>query len=75
MFLNFFFFFLRRAKLFRHDKDSKEWKERGTGEAKLLFNEQNKTVRVLMRRDKTLKLCANHYGKIAIWVGLLFQVS
>ncbi|CAH1402486.1 unnamed protein product [Nezara viridula] len=50
-----------RAKLFRHDKDSKEWKERGTGEAKLLFNEQNKTVRVLMRRDKTLKLCANHY--------------
>lgn len=50
-----------RAKLYRHDKIDKEWKERGTGEAKLLYHENNNTVRILMRRDKTLKLCANHY--------------
>lgn len=50
-----------RAKLFRHDRIDKEWKERGTGEVKLLYHEEHKTVRILMRRDKTLKLCANHY--------------
>ncbi|BES97689.1 RanBP1 domain [Nesidiocoris tenuis] len=50
-----------RAKLFRHDKAEKIWKERGTGDVKLLHNETLKTVRVVMRRDKTYKLCANHY--------------
>jgi Ran-binding protein 1 len=50
-----------RAKLFRHDKDAGEWKERGTGDVKLLQRKDNKKVRVLMRRDKTLKVCANHY--------------
>ena len=51
----------RRAKLFRFDKDLNEWKERGTGDVKLLQHRENKKVRVLMRRDKTLKICANHY--------------
>ncbi|XP_014240603.1 ran-specific GTPase-activating protein-like isoform X2 [Cimex lectularius] len=50
-----------RAKLFRHDSQNNEWKERGTGEVKLLYNEELNTVRVLMRREKTYKLCANHY--------------
>ena len=52
-----------RAKLFRFDQDAepREWKERGTGEVKLLQHRTNQRVRVLMRRDKTLKLCANHY--------------
>ncbi|KAG5368177.1 Ran-specific GTPase-activating protein 1 [Yarrowia sp. C11] len=49
-----------RAKLFRYDKEEKEWKERGTGDAKFLQHKESKKVRLLMRRDKTLKICANH---------------
>lgn len=51
-----------RAKLFRFDRESKEWKERGTGDIKLLKHKENHKTRLLMRRDKTLKVCANHYG-------------
>lgn len=52
-----------RAKLFRYDAESepREWKERGTGDVKILRHKQLGTCRVLMRRDKTLKICANHY--------------
>jgi Ran-binding protein 1 len=50
----------RRAKLFRFDKDSNGWKERGTGEIKFLQNKVTSKIRVLMRRDGTLKICANH---------------
>lgn len=53
--------FKMRAKLFKFDAASKEWKERGTGEAKLLKHKQSGKIRLLMRRDKTLKVCANHY--------------
>ncbi|CAO3618135.1 unnamed protein product [Cunninghamella echinulata] len=53
--------FKMRAKLFRYDKQLKEWKERGTGDVKFLQHKQNKKVRLVMRRDKTLKVCANHY--------------
>lgn len=49
-----------RAKLFRFDADAKEWKERGTGDVKFLKNKSSGKVRLLMRRDKTLKVCANH---------------
>ncbi|SMN21429.1 similar to Saccharomyces cerevisiae YDR002W YRB1 Ran GTPase binding protein [Maudiozyma saulgeensis] len=49
-----------RAKLFRFDADAKEWKERGTGDCKFLKNKVTGKVRLLMRRDKTLKVCANH---------------
>lgn len=51
----------RRAKLFRFDKGAEEWKERGTGDLKLLRSQETGKIRVLMRRDKTLKICANHY--------------
>lgn len=50
----------RRAKLFRFEKGSSEWKERGTGDCKLLQDKKTRIVRVVMRRDKTLKVCANH---------------
>lgn len=52
-----------RAKLFRFDnsQDPPEWKERGTGDCKLLKHKETGWIRVLMRRDKTLKVCANHY--------------
>jgi len=52
--------FKMRAKLFRFDTANSEWKERGTGEVKLLAHKQSKKVRLVMRRDKTLKVCANH---------------
>ncbi|XP_049767518.1 ran-specific GTPase-activating protein-like [Schistocerca cancellata] len=59
-----------RAKLFRYDKSESppEWKERGTGEVKLLRHITKNTVRVVMRRDKTLKLCANHF--VTPWMDL-----
>lgn len=51
-----------RAKLFKFVKDSNEWKERGTGDVRLLKHKENGKTRLVMRRDKTLKVCANHYG-------------
>lgn len=54
----------RRAKLFRFFKESNEWKERGTGDVRLLQHKETKRIRLLMRRDKTLKVCANHNGKV-----------
>lgn len=49
-----------RAKLFKFHSDTKEWKERGTGDVKFLKHKDTNKVRILMRRDKTLKVCANH---------------
>ncbi|XP_065197476.1 ran-specific GTPase-activating protein-like isoform X2 [Sycon ciliatum] len=51
-----------RARLFRYavECDPPEWKERGTGDVRLLKKE-GRLVRLVMRRDKTLKICANHY--------------
>ena len=54
--------FKMRAKLFRYHPESKEWKERGTGDVRLLKHVETGKVRLVMRRDKTLKVCANHYS-------------
>jgi len=56
--------FKMRAKLFKFDRESREWKERGTGDVRLLKHRENGKTRLVMRRDKTLKVCANHYGEI-----------
>lgn len=53
----------RRAKLFKFDRETREWKERGTGDVRLLKHKENGKTRLVMRRDKTLKVCANHYSK------------
>jgi Ran-binding protein 1 len=53
--------FKMRAKLFKFVKESSEWKERGTGDVRLLKHTENGKTRLVMRRDKTLKVCANHY--------------
>jgi len=46
-----------RARLFRF-RDN-EWKERGTGDVKLLRHKTQKKIRLLLRQDKTLKVVAN----------------
>ena len=53
-----------RAKLFKFVRESSEWKERGTGDVRLLKHKENGKTRLVMRRDKTLKVCANHYGTL-----------
>ena len=55
-----------RAKLFKFVKDANEWKERGTGDVRLLKHKENGKTRLVMRRDKTLKVCANHYGMVKV---------
>ena len=53
--------YTQRAKLFRYDKDTSQWKERGVGNLKLVKHKITGQVRVLMRRDQILKVCANHF--------------
>jgi Ran-binding protein 1 len=50
-----------RSRLFRYDKERSEWKERGTGDVRLLKHKESNKIRILMRREKTLKICLNHY--------------
>jgi len=52
-----------RSKLYRWDPaaDPPEWKERGTGDVRILKHSEKGHFRILMRRDKTLKVCANHF--------------
>jgi Ran-binding protein 1 len=40
-----------------------EWKERGVGPLKLLKHKESGKIRMLMRRDKTLKVCVNFFVK------------
>ncbi|XP_074551049.1 E3 SUMO-protein ligase RanBP2 isoform X1 [Halichoeres trimaculatus] len=53
--------FSHRAKLYRYDKSLAQWKERGIGDLKILQNYDSKRVRLIMRRDQVLKICANHW--------------
>lgn len=49
-----------KSKLYRYDKDGNQWKERGTGTVKLLKHKETGKIRLVMRQNKTLKICANH---------------
>ena len=53
--------FKHRAKVYRYDKETKQWKERGVGDIKILKHPSKLTYRVLLRRDQTLKIACNHY--------------
>lgn len=53
-----------RARIYRYETkedEEPEFKERGTGQVKILRHRQTNMYRILMRRDKTFKICANHY--------------
>ncbi|ESO06131.1 hypothetical protein HELRODRAFT_144824, partial [Helobdella robusta] len=50
--------FAEKAKLYRFCQN--EWKERGVGEVKLLKKCETK-FRLIMRREKILKICCNHW--------------
>ncbi|XP_029700162.1 uncharacterized protein isoform X2 [Takifugu rubripes] len=53
--------FCNRAKLYRFDTETKEWKVRGIGNVKILKHSTKGKVRLLMRREQVRKICANHY--------------
>lgn len=77
--------FEHRAKLYRFDKQ--EWKERGLGNVKILYNKDTDKCRLLMRRAQILKVCCHHYitpdlllkpmpktdGKAWIWYAMDFS--
>jgi len=50
----------QRAACYRFDATTNEWKERGRGDVKILQNKDSGMVRLLLRQEKTLKLCMNH---------------
>ena len=54
--------FKMRAKLFKFCRELIEWKDDGTGDVRLLKHKENGKIRLVMRREKTLKVCANHYS-------------
>lgn len=58
-----------RAKLFRFSKELSEWKERGTGDVRILKHQDSRKIRLLMRREKTLKICLNQYVNPEVELG------
>merc|ERR1719347_1769308 len=52
--------FKHRAKVYRYCGDTKQWKERGVGDLKILKDPRSGVYRVLLRRDQVHKIAANH---------------
>jgi len=59
--------FAVRAKLFVFGETlldvgtgNKTWKEKGTGEVRLLRHREHQRIRLIMRQEKTMKVIANH---------------
>ena len=52
--------FCERAKLYRWDPNSKQWKERGIGNITVMKNSESGKSRLVMHREQVLKLCCNH---------------
>lgn len=75
--------FCERAKLYRYDNATREWKERGVGEMKILHHAERGTYRLLLRREQVHKVVCNllltpdiHFTKLAtsdrawVWAGM-----
>ncbi|KAI1286012.1 E3 SUMO-protein ligase RanBP2 [Halotydeus destructor] len=58
--------YVHRAKLYRYDKPTKQWKERGVGDIKILKHKDGKRYRMLLRREQVHKLACNHYINAAM---------
>lgn len=52
--------FKHRAKVYRYDTETKQWKERGVGDLKILKHPKRMTYRVLLRRELIHKIACNH---------------
>ena len=52
--------FKHRAKVYRYCGETKQWKERGVGDIKILKHKVSSVHRVLLRRDQVHKIVANH---------------
>lgn len=48
-----------RAKLLRFESKTKEWKEKGVGQMKILYNSKDGFYQLLMRRELVFKVCCN----------------
>ncbi|GFS15308.1 E3 SUMO-protein ligase RanBP2-like [Elysia marginata] len=44
--------FVERCRLYRFDQDTKQWKERGVGDLKILSSNDQVKFRIIMRRDQ-----------------------
>ncbi|CDW55694.1 Ran BP1 domain containing protein [Trichuris trichiura] len=53
--------FCERTRLFRVAAETKEYKERGTGNLKILKDTHTGRIRLVMRRDVILNVIANHW--------------
>ena len=62
--------FKMRAKLYRYCESlldvgtgNKQWNDRGIGDVRFMKHKETGKIRLLMRREKTLKVCANFHVK------------
>lgn len=58
--------FGERCKLYRYDDKSREWKERGVGELKILYHPGRKTYRLLLRREQVIMLSISNTKKFTL---------
>lgn len=52
--------YTQRCRVYRFDNKTDEWKERGTGDIKMLQHKASKRTRLILRQEKTMKLVVNH---------------